>query len=267
MTPDIHPTAVVDPSARLASGVVVGPFSLVGPDVELGDGVRLLSHAVIEGHTRIGAGTTVYPFASIGHPPQDLKYRGERSAVEIGCDTTIREYVTVQPGTAAGCMVTRVGDRCLLMVGAHVAHDCVLGDGVIMANHSTLGGHVEIGDQAILGGLTAVHQFVRIGPHAFVGGMTGVEQDVIPFGMVVGERGYLAGLNLTGLRRRGFDRMDIHRLRGAFRELFEVEGAWSDKLDAVATSYAGCDLVVQLVSFLTGQSARRVLGPRRSHAV
>ncbi|NBC94792.1 MAG: acyl-ACP--UDP-N-acetylglucosamine O-acyltransferase, partial [Deinococcus-Thermus bacterium] len=246
MTVDVHPSAVVDPSATLGDAVRIGPFCVVGPEVSLGDGVVLESHVVVAGRTTIGAGTRVYPFASLGHAPQDLKYAGEASELVIGRNTVIREHVTMNPGTAGGGLITRVGDGCLLMMSSHVAHDCHIGNHVILANNATLGGHVHVGDHAILGGLSAVHQFVRIGDHAFVGGMAGVERDVIPYGMVIGERGWLGGLNLVGLKRHGFDRRAIHGLRAAFRELFQGEGALVDRIPAVADTYGDIPAVQHL---------------------
>ena len=222
--PKIHPTAIVAPGAELAETVSIGPYCVIGSDVRLGERVELLSHVVVEGRTSVGEGTRIFPFASIGHQPQDLKYHGEPSTLEIGSNNQIREYVTIQPGTEGGGMLTRVGDNCLFMASAHVAHDCIVGDNVIMANNATLAGHVVVGEYAFLGGLSAVHQFVRIGKHAMVGGMSGVEADIIPFGMVIGNRAYLSGLNIVGLKRRGFSRDEIHALRNAYRLLFGPEG-------------------------------------------
>src|SRR5215469_977150 len=222
--PRIHATAVVAAGAVLAEDVVIGPYCVIGEHVVLGAGVSLKSHVVVDGRTTIGAGTRIFPFASIGHETQDLKYAGEPSALEIGRDNTIREHVTINPGTAGGGMVTRVGDHCLLMVGAHVAHDCRIGDHVILVNNATLGGHVVIDDYAIVGGLSAVHQFVRIGRHAMIGGMSGVERDVIPYGQVMGDRARLHGLNIIGMQRRGFSRDDIHGLRSAYNTLFGDTG-------------------------------------------
>ena len=196
---NIHPTAVVDPKAEIASTALIGPYCVVGPDVRLGESVELLSHVAVAGRTTIGDGTRIFPFASIGHRPQDLKYRGEPSTLDIGKNNQIREHVTMNPGTEGGGMVTRVGNDCLFMASAHVAHDCILGDNVIMANNATLAGHVTVGEFAFLGGLSAVHQFVRIGKHAMIGGMSGVEGDVIPFGTVIGNRAHLNGLNIVGL--------------------------------------------------------------------
>ena len=201
---EIHPTAIVEPGARLGEGVVIGPYCCVGGKVELGDGVRLHSHVVVAGKTTIGPNTQIYPFASIGHPPQDLKYKGEESELVIGANNVIREHATMNPGTAGGGLITRIGDNCLFMVGAHVAHDCDIASNVILANNATLAGHVAVDEFAILGGLSAIHQFCRIGRHAMIGGMSGVENDVIPYGSVTGNRARLEGLNIVGLRRRGF---------------------------------------------------------------
>ena len=182
----IHPSAIIDPAATIGESVHVGPFCVIGPDVSLGEGVKLHSHVVVEGRTHIGKGGEIFPFASIGHAPQDLKYKGEPSRLEIGDNCRIREHVTMNPGTEGGGMLTKVGDNCLFMASSHVAHDCKVGNNVIMANNATLAGHVEVGDFAIIGGLAAVQQFVRIGPHAMIGGMSGIVNDVIPYGMVAG---------------------------------------------------------------------------------
>ena len=216
----IHPTAVIEDGAKIGLDVKIGPFCVIGAQVTLDDGVELVSHVAVAGNTTIGAGTRIWPFASIGHQPQDLKFTGEESYLEIGTGNMIREHVTMNPGTAGGGLYTRVGNNGLFMMGSHVGHDCQLGDNVIMANNATLAGHVELGDFAFMGGLSAVHQFVRIGPHAMVGGMSGVEKDVIPFGSVIGNRADLGGLNIIGLRRRGFDRAAIHGLRDAYRAIF-----------------------------------------------
>jgi UDP-N-acetylglucosamine acyltransferase len=258
----IHPTAIVDPSARLGDGVFVGPYSIVGPDVELGDGVRLESHVVVTGRTRIGARCRVFPFASLGHQPQDLKYKGERSGLDIGSDTVIREHVTMNTGTEGGGMLTRVGERCLIMVGAHVAHDCNVGNQVILVNQATLAGHVQIGDHAILGGLSAVHQWVRIGEHAFVGGMTGVENDVIPFGTVIGNRGYLGGLNLVGLRRANYPRDDVHALRNAYELVFEETGVFSARVQQVEAELGQSPLVARMLAFIRAGGDRAICMPR-----
>lgn len=259
---DIHDTAVVDGAANLGSNVTVGPYCVVGGGVVLGDGVQLHSHVVLDGLTEIGAGTRVFPFASIGLPPQDLKYKGEESRLVIGAGNVIREYVTMNPGTQGGGMVTRVGDNGLFMIGVHVAHDCTVGDNVIMANNATLAGHVSVGDNAVIGGLAAVHQFVRIGAHAMIGGLSGVEQDVIPYGSVMGERASLSGLNIIGMKRRGFDRDDIHSLRGAYRVLFSDEGTLGGRLEEAARQFAGSEAVDQVIDFVRGESTRGLTRPK-----
>lgn len=260
MAISVHPSAVVEPGARLSDGVTVGPFCLVGPDVELGEGVTLLSHVVVTGRTSIGPRTRIFPFASIGHIPQDRKYQGEESSLVIGADNQIREYVTMNPGTEGGGMVTRIGDGCLFMACAHVAHDCQVGNGVVMVNSSGLAGHVVVGDHAIIGGLSAVHQYVRIGPHAMIGGMTGIEQDVIPFGLAMGDRGHLAGLNLIGLKRRGFERDEIHVLRNVFKMLFlDDDGEMSQRIQSVRVTYGTYPSVHQLLDFIDSNSDRKIL--------
>ncbi len=264
--PRIHPTAIVEDGAKLADSAVVGPFCIVGPEVELGERVTLVSHAVVTGRTRVGEGTRIFPFASIGHQPQDLKYKGESSELVIGRNNTIREHVTINPGTEGGGMLTRVGDGCLFMMRAHVAHDCIVGDHVILVNNATLGGHVVVGDHAIIGGLSAVHQFVRIGQHVMIGGMTGVETDVIPYGSVIGNRGHLAGLNLVGLKRRGFSREDIHTLRNAFKQLFGAEGTMQERVAAVSRQYADCAPVMEIVEFIRADSSRSFCQPKAENA-
>ncbi len=257
----IHPTAVIEAGAKLGERVSVGPFCMVGPDVELGDDVQLLSHVVVAGRTKIGNGTRVFPFASIGHQPQDLKYHGEPSRLEIGARNTIREHVTINPGTEGGGMLTRIGDECLFMVASHVAHDCRIGNHVIIVNNVLLGGHIEIGDYAVIGGGAAVHQFVRIGQHAMVGGMSGVEADVIPFGMVLGNRAHLAGLNLVGLKRRGFDREDIHQLRAAYRLLFAQEGTLQERVADVEKLFPNNVLMGEVLTFVRQNSSRGLCLP------
>ncbi len=260
---DIHPSAVIAPEASLAEGVKIGPFCVVGANVELEEDVVLHSHVVVEGRTRIGARTQIYPFASVGHAPQDLKYGGEPSRVTIGTDNIIREHVTINPGTKGGRMETVVGNGCMLMVGAHVAHDCILGDRVILVNNATLGGHVEIGDNTIVGGLAAIHQFVRIGRDAMIGGMSGVENDVIPFGMVMGERASLNGLNLVGMKRRGHERADITALQDTYKKLFTDEGNFAERLEAVESEEQQSPPVREVLGFIQGDSSRGLLHPKK----
>ncbi len=262
----IHPTAIVEPGAELGADIRIGPFCHVGPRVALGDGVELVSHVVVAGNTRIGARTKIFPFASIGHQPQDLKYKGEESRLEIGADNLIREYVTINPGTQGGGMVTRVGNQCLFMASAHVAHDCTLGDHVIMANNATLAGHIAIGDYAFLGGLSAVHQFVRIGAHAMIGGITGVERDVIPYGMVVGDRARLTGLNIIGLQRRGFSRDEIQALRTAYQMIFGEEiGTLADRVNEAAERFPDVRPVQDVIVFIRADSSRGLVQPKSAN--
>lgn len=259
VSPIVHPTAIVSAGALLGKGVEIGPWCTIGPQVVLEDGVRLISHVVVDGHTTVGAEAVVYPFCTIGLPPQDLKYKGEPTATIIGARTQIREHCTIHRGTVTGSGVTRVGADCLLMAVVHVAHDCTLGDGVIVANNVVMGGHVVIGDSAVIGGATALHQFVRIGRGAMVGGASGVEADVIPFGTVLGNRARLTGLNIVGLRRRGVDKASLHRLRSAFRVLFPADGmgdeVFSQRLTAVRET-AGDVLVDEILAFIDAPSRR-----------
>ncbi len=259
---EIHPTAVVDPSAELGAGTRVGPYCCIGPNVRLGENVELKSHVVIEGRTTIGDETEIYPFASIGHRPQDLKYGGEPSTLKIGRKNTIREHVTMNPGTEGGGMVTCVGDNNLFMVGAHVAHDCLIGNYVIMANNATLAGHVAVEDYAIIGGLSAVHQFCRIGQHAMIGGMSGVEHDIIPYVSVMGGRAWISGLNLIGLKRRGFGKEEIRNLRCAYDILFAETGVISERIDRVAAKFAESRAVMDIVEFLNADSSRGITQPK-----
>lgn len=249
MTDLIHPTAIVSPGATLGQNVQIGPYCVVGARVTLGDNVRLVSHVCVEGRTTIGENTVVYPFASLGHPPQDLKFHGEDSELIIGKNNTIREHVTMNPGTQGGGMKTVVGDNGLFMMSCHVAHDCVVGNNVIMANNATIAGHVHVGDFVLIGGLSAVHQFVRIGAHAVIGGMSGVENDVIPFGRVKGERAFLAGLNLIGLERRGFNREQVRLLQRAFNQLFGDEGTLDQRIESVENDFSTDETIMEIVRF------------------
>ncbi len=258
----IHASAVVEPGATLGAGVEIGPFCHVGARVTLGDGVKLLSHVVVAGETRIGARTRIFPFASIGHEPQDLKYRGERTTLTIGADCLIRESVTMNPGTQGGGGETVVGDGCAFLAGSHVAHDCRIGSGVILSNNVMLAGHCRVGDHAILGGGAAAHQFVRIGAHAFVGGLTGLTEDLIPFGVAVGDRAKLAGVNVVGMKRRGFSLDDVQGVRRAYKALFADEGTLQERIEGVAREFAGVAAVQTIVAFLRENGERGVTTPR-----
>lgn len=259
---DIHPSAVVDPKAELADSVKIGPFCMVGPNVKLGENVELLSHVVVEGRTTIEENNKIFPFASIGHSPQDLKYNGEPSRLEIGQNNVIREHVTINPGTEGGGMLTKIGNNCLIMVGSHVGHDCHIGDHVILVNNATLAGHVTIEDWAIIGGLSAVHQFCRIGRHAMIGGMSGIENDVIPYGSVTGNRARLGGLNIVGLKRRNFDREVIHSMRTAYRLLFAQEGTMAERVEDVYEMFKDVEPVMEIVKFIRQDSSRGVCTPK-----
>lgn len=262
----IHESALISDGAEIGKDVSIGPYCIVGSDVKLGDGVELMSHVVVDGITRIGSNTRIFPFASIGHQPQDLKYNGEPSRLEVGCNNVIREHVTMNPGTEGGGMLTRVGNNCLFMVGAHVAHDCQIKDHVILVNNATLGGHVMIDEWAIIGGLSAVHQFVRIGRHAMVGGMSGIENDIIPYGSVIGNRARLQGLNVVGLKRRNFDRETIHELRSAYRLLFAPEGTMAERLEDVAEMMCDIEPVMEIVDFIRADSSRSICQPNLEDA-
>jgi UDP-N-acetylglucosamine acyltransferase len=258
----IHSTAVVDPGAEIGKDVTIGPFAVVGPNVRLGDGVVLHAHTVVDGRTTLGAGVTVFPHATVGMVPQDLKYHGEPSRLEVGERTVIRENATLHLGTEGGGMLTKVGANCLLMANAHVAHDCVVGDNVILVNCATLGGHVHVGNNTIVGGLSAVHQWVRIGEGVMVGGMTGVEFDVIPYGMVTGNRAQLGGLNLVGLRRANVPRDDIHALRNAYKLLFDGDDTLAVRVERVVETFGGSPLVDRMIDFIRAGGDRGICTPR-----
>jgi UDP-N-acetylglucosamine acyltransferase len=255
----IHPSALVDHSAVLGRDVRIGPFCTVGPDVTIEDGAELVSHVVVDGHTRIGQGVVLYPFCTVGLAPQDLKYRGEPTRCEIGARTQIREHCTIHRGTATGRGVTSIGADCMLMAVAHVAHDCRIGSHVIIANNVVMGGHVSIGDHAVIGGSAAIHQFVRIGRAAMIGGVSGVEGDVIPFGSVIGNRARLAGLNVVGLKRRGFEKAAILSLRAAFRCLFKDAGVFAERLEATRAMFGDDPLVAEVLAFIDGESHRGLI--------
>lgn len=255
----IHPSAVVAPGAKLGVGVSIGPFCAIGADAVIEDGARLISHVVVDGHTTIGAGAVLFPFVTIGLPPQDLKYKNEPTTCDIGAGTQIREHCSVHRGTATGLGATRVGANCMLMAVVHVAHDCQLGDNVVVANNVVMGGHVQIGDFAVIGGSAALHQFVRIGRAAMVGGVSGVEGDVIPFGSVIGNRARLAGLNVIGLKRRGFEKAQVQRLRAAFRVLYGPNGVFATRLAEMRALYGTDPLVAEILAFIDAPSHRGLI--------
>lgn len=258
----IHPTAIVEDGATLGEGVCIGPYCHVGSNVELGDGVELISHVVVAGRTKVGARTRIFPFASVGHQPQDLKYKGEPSTLTIGQECQIREGVTINPGTEGGGMKTTIGDKCAFLANSHVGHDCRVADNVVFSNNVMLAGHCDVGDFAIIGGGAAVIQFARIGPHAFLGGMSGLENDLIPYGMALGNRAYLSGLNIIGLQRRGFSRDAIHDLRRAYRLLFADEGTLTERLDDVAHEFSNHEIVTEIVAFIREGGKRSLCTPK-----
>ena len=261
MPPRIHPAAVVDPAATLGADVTVGPFCLIGPEVTLADGVHVKSHAVVTGWTDIGSDTVIFPHATVGEVPQDLKYRGERTRLIVGARCRIREGATLNTGTEGGGGITQIGDDCLLMTGAHIGHDARVGNRVILANHVAIAGHCQIGDDVIIGGLSGIHQWVRVGQGAIIGALTMVTNDVIPYGLVQGPRGELDGLNLVGLKRRGTDRADIQALRAAYDHLARGEGTFLDRVRALAET-ATAPQVLEMTAFILGRSDRSFLTPK-----
>ena len=260
---NIHPTAIVSKSAAVDPSAKIGPYCLIGPNVKLGAECVLHGHVVIDGHTEIGRANEIYPFASIGHAPQDLKYKGEPSQLIIGDKNIIREHVTMNPGTEGGGMVTRIGSGCAFLASSHVGHDSIVGNHVVFSNNVMLAGHCHVDDFAILGGGVGVHQFVRVGKHAFLGGMSAVENDVIPYGSVVGNRAYLAGLNIVGLKRRNFNREQVHAMRAAYRMLFADEGTLRERVEDVAQLFKDHESVMEIVNFIRQESDRSICMPRQ----
>jgi UDP-N-acetylglucosamine acyltransferase len=258
----VHPTAIVEDGARLGADVTVGAFSIVGRDVTLEDGVSLDAHVLVRGRTTIGARTRVATMSVIGGEAQDLSYKGEDTSVVIGPDCIIREHVTIHRGTARGGGVTKIGANCFIMIGSHVAHDCAIGDNVILTNQATLGGHTHIGDYAILGGVVAVLQRTRIGPHAFVGGMSGVTRDIIPYGISTGRIAHLAGINVVGLKRRGFDKPTIHAIHRAYERFFKSSGTRAERLAAVSAAFGSVPAVAMLLDFIRDAGNRPLALPR-----
>jgi UDP-N-acetylglucosamine acyltransferase len=257
----IHPTAIVDAGARLADGVEIGPWCTVGPGVVLAEDVRLSSHVVVQQDTTVGARTVIHPFAVIGGDPQHGGYKGEAVRLEIGEDCLVREHSTLNRGTPGGGGLTRIGNSCLFMTGAHVGHDAIVGNNVTFANHATLGGHSVIGDRVFLGGLCAVHQFGRVGQGAIIGGLAAVTRDVIPYGSAWGNHARLHGLNLIGLKRKGYDKSAIRRLLAAFRDLFEGGGTFADRLDAVEAGYQDLPEIMEITAFIREDGKRPLCLP------
>ncbi len=258
--PGIHPSAIVDPAASLGQGVSIGPFSLIGPEVTLGDNVEVKSHAIVTGWTAVGAGTVIFPHATVGEVPQDLKFKGERTRLIVGARCRIREGATLNTGTEGGGGITQVGDDCLLMTGSHVGHDARLGNRVVLANQVAIAGHCQIGDDVVIGGLSGIHQWVRIGQGAIIGAVTMVTNDVLPYGLVQGPRGDLDGLNLVGLKRRGLDRAAIHALRAAYDTLAHGDGTFLDRARALADHPS--PHVREMAAFILSASDRSFLTPQ-----
>lgn len=261
----IHKTAIIEKGAKIGQNVSIGPYSVIGSNVTLGDNVQLKSHVVIEGRTSIGQGTIIFPFSSIGHAPQDLKYSGEKSELIIGENNVIREYVTMNPGTSGDNMKTEVGNNCLFMASSHVAHDCIVGNNVILANNATLGGHVHLGDFVILGGMAAIHQFTKIGSHAMIGGMSGIKNDVPPYTMVIAEEPYVAGINIVGLKRRGFSREEIKDIKQVYDILFNNTKNMVDAIKKIESSFTDNDVVSKILHFLKLESTRGISKPKNYH--
>ena len=256
----IHKTAIVDSKAKISSSVNIGPYCVIGPNVEINENVKIHSHVNISGNTKIGKGNKIYPFASIGNDPQDLKYNGEETKLIIGDNNKIREYVTINPGTEGGGGLTKIGNDCLFMISSHIAHDCQVGNNVIIANNVPLGGHAIIEDNVVIGGNSAVQQFTRIGKMAMVGGMTGVLHDVIPYGLSIGNRNYLQGLNLIGLRRANFNNKDILGLTEAYKEIFATKNL-SENLTKLNGEFKENTLVKDVIKFITKDKKRSICTP------
>jgi len=256
----INKTSIIEKGAILGNKVKIGPFCYIGSNVQISDEVELVSNVHIEGNTKIGKGTKIFPFACIGAQPQDLKYKGERNSLEIGENNTIREHVTINPGTGGGGGKTIIGNNCLLMISSHVAHDCNVGNDVVIANNVPLGGHVIIEDSVVIGGNSAVQQFTRIGRLAMIGGMTGVLKDVIPFGLSFGNRNYLRGINLIGLKRKKYDNKKIMELDSAFKKIFSSKNL-HENLSKINGEYKGNDLVEEVTNFISKDKKRPICTP------
>ncbi len=256
----IHETVIIDPNAQISKNVTIGPYTVIGPNVNIGEGTEIQSHVNITGNTKIGKNNKIYSFASIGNDPQDLKFQGEETKLEIGNNNKIREYVTINPGTKGGGGLTKVGNNCLFMVSSHIAHDCFVGNNVILANNVPLGGHAHIDDNAIIGGNSAVQQFTRVGKSAMIGGMCGVVRDIIPYGIVHGNRSVLQGLNLIGLRRKNIPNKEIMILSDAYKEIFKNENL-TDNLKNLSIDFKNNELVAEVVGFIEKDKKRPICTP------
>ena len=256
----IHKTAIIDPKAKISNNVKIGAYSVIGPNVEIAEHTKIQTHVNITGNTKIGKNNKIYPFASIGSNPQDLKYKGEKTMLVIGNNNVIREYVTANPGTSGGGGSTKIGDNNLLMIGAHIAHDCIIGNNVVIANNAAIAGHAEIGDDVIIGGNCGIQQFARIGTMAMIGGMTGVSRDVIPYGLSFGNRNYLGGINLIGLRRRNVPNKEILTLTEAYKEIFKTEH-FHDNLNKLNGEFKDNSYVKEVVDFINKDKKRPICTP------
>jgi len=256
----IHRSSIIDNKAKISKNVKIGAYSVIGPNVEIAENVEIHSHVNIDGNTKIGERTKIYPFASIGTAPQDLKFNGEKNSLVIGKNNTIREYVTINPGTSGGGGKTIVGDNCLFMISSHIAHDCIVGDNVVIANNVPLGGHVIVEDDVVIGGNSAVQQFTRIGRLAMIGGMTGVLKDVIPFGLSFGNRNYLKGLNLIGLRRKKYENKKIIELNDVYKNIFSSKNL-HENLNKINGEYKENDLVKEVTNFILKDKKRPICSP------
>lgn len=257
----IHNSSIIDKNAKISQSVKIGPFCYVGPNVELSNNVELISNVHIEGYTKIDQGTKIFPFASIGTQPQDLKFNNEKNSLLIGKNNIIREYVTINPGTVGGGLETKIGDGCLFMISSHIAHDCKIGNNVIIANNVPLGGHVTIEDSVVIGGNSAVQQFIRIGRLAMIGGMTGVNKDVTPFGLSIGNRNYLQGLNLIGLRRKKYDNKKIIGLDKAYKDIFASKNLY-ENLSKINGEFKDNELVSEVIDFIEKHKKRPICSPK-----
>ena len=261
-----HHTSIISEKAVLGSNVTIGPYCIINENVKIGNNVNLKAHVYIDGNTTIGDNCTFFPYCSIGTSPQDLKYKGERSKLKIGNNNIFREYVTINPGTEGGGLKTVIKDNCLFMINAHVAHDCKIGNNVIMVNNASLAGHVILEDYAIMGALSGAHQFCRIGKHSMIGGLSGVDSDVIPYGTVIGNRAYLSGLNIIGLKRRGFSKYIIQDLRKAYGLLFSSqEGTFSDRVKEVSEEFLDNEPIQEIVQFLKSEKSRSICKPNNAN--
>ena len=256
----IHKTAIIDAKSKISSTVKIGPYTVIGPNVEIGDNVVIQSHVNITGHTVIGKNNNIYPFASIGNDPQDMKYKGEKTELNIGDNNTIREYSTINPGTIQGGGVTKVGNNNLIMISAHIAHDCIIGNNIVIANSAAIAGHAQIDDYVVIGGNCGVQQFARIGKMAMVGGMTGVSRDVIPYGLSTGNRNYLNGINIIGLRRSNVSNKDIIGLTEAYKDIFKTENL-NENLSKLNGNFKKNSLVIEVLKFINKDKKRPICTP------